>query len=226
MAFDNQEGTMNQVGKWLLAGMVLVGQARPVGAVGAPCQGSCSVNVTADVPSALSFNVTITELLNNGTVIGPPVTAMDFGNLASNGMFDPDGGGPLPSQLRSLNSTRAYQVFFGINAQQRPFTIKQTAGPLQSGPNSLKDGAFIVTPLSGVGGDPSKPLPAGTTPGSQGTAVQTDKVLFTGTGGASDTMAATYGITDDPRLGAFQFIPLDQPAGNYITTVTYTATVT
>ena len=46
------------------------------------------------------------------------------------------------------------------------------------------------------------------------------------TNGAADTMAATYGITDDPAHGATQFIPLDQPAGSYVTTVVFTATVT
>ncbi len=217
---------MNQWGRGLVAGLLLVGSARPVGAVDAPCSGACSVNVTADVQSALTFSVTLTELLNNGTVIGPQVTSMTFGNLASNGTFDPDGAGPLPPQPRSLNSTRAYQAFFGANSQQRPFSLKMTAGPLQSGPNNLKNGAWIVTPLAGVGGDPAKPLPANILVGSRGSAVATNKVLFSSTGGPADTMAATFGITDSPTLGATEFIPLDQPAGPYVSSVAFTLTIT
>lgn len=183
-----------------------------------------SIQVGANVSSNLSFSVTLTEILSDGS-IGPVVTTMNFGLLASNGTFDPDGPGPLPEQPRSLNSTQAYQAFFGINAQQRAFTIKQTVGPLQSGGNTIPDGAFIVTPLTGVGGNAGLPLPSGITVGTTQSAVGTDIVLFSSSGGPADTMAATYGITDDPSLGATESIPLDQPTGNYITTVIYTATI-
>lgn len=204
---------------WLLAG-------GPVMAVDLP---GPAVAVQAEVASTLTFSVTVTELIPTGaggTTIGPVVTSMNFSILASNGTFDPDGTGPTPPQPRALNSTKAFQVFFGINAQGRPFTIKQTASLLQAGGNTIPSGAFIVTPLQGVGGDSSQPLPAGITLGSRGSAVATNKVLFTSTGGPSNTMAATYGITDDPALGATQTIPLDQPAGSYTTTVTFTATIT
>lgn len=210
--------------------------AAPVFAVDVPCSAgsSCSVPVTATVASSLSFNVTIVELLpdgSGGTTIGPVVTAMNFGNLASNGTFDPDGpSGPKPPQLRSLNSLKAFQVFFGINAQSRPYTIKQTAAKLTSGGNTLPDGSFIVTPLQGVGGDTSPtgtPLPSGTVVAAKRSAVGTGVVLFSRTtNGASNTMAATYGITDDPAHGATEFIPLDQPAGSYVTTIVFSATVT
>ena len=188
-----------------------------------------SVQVTANVSSTLTFNVTITELIPNGsggTTIGPVVTAMNFATLASNGTFDPDGAGPRGQEPRSLNSLKAFQVFFGINAQQRPFTIKQSSGPLQSGGNTIANGGFIVTPLDGVGGDISVPLPSHITKGSRTSAIGNNIVLFSSTGGGpSATMAATYGITDDPMKGATAAIPLDQPAGNYVTTITYTATV-
>ena len=195
------------------------------------------VPVTATVASTLGFTVTVTELLPNtatpapdDTIIGPTVTNMDFGALASNGTFDPDGTGPQPPQQRSLNSLRAYQVFFGINAQGRPFQIKQAAGPLQSGVNTIPTGAFIVTPLSGVGGDPTQPLPGNIILGTRSTAITgsllTTKALFSSSGGASATLAATYGITDNPALGATASIPLDQSAGTYTTTVRFTATVT
>ena len=186
------------------------------------------VPVSAEVEANLSFSVTITELIpaaGGGTTIGPVVTSMGFGLLESQGTFDPDGPGPIAPQPRALSSTKAFQVFFGINAQGRPFTIKQTSGPLQVGGSTIPNGAFIVTPLQGVGGDPSRPLPPGTSVGSRGSAVATNKVLFSGSGGRNDTMAATYGITDDPALGATESIPLDQPAGDYSTTITFTATV-
>lgn len=195
------------------------------------------VAVSATVASALSFTVTVTELVPNlattdptDTLIGPTVTSMGFGTLASNGTFDPDGSGPLPPQPRALNSLKAFQVFFGINPQGRAFQIKQAAGPLQSGVNTIPAGSFIVTPLAGVGGDSTKPLPGGILKGSRASAITgsllTPIVLFSSSGGPSDTMAATYGITDSAALGATATIPLDQPAGTYSTTIRFTATVT
>jgi hypothetical protein len=208
--------------------------ATPVLAVDIP---GPDVSVTATVTSTLAFSVVINELVPNtatpnpsDTLIGPAVTAMDFGTLASNGLFDPDGTGPLAPQPRALNSLKAFQVFFGINAQQRPFQIKQAAAPLQSGSDTIPAGAFIVSPLDGVGGDPTKPLPANIVRGNRGSAITgsllTPSVLFSSSGGPSDTMAATYGITDDSSLGAMAPIPLDQPAGTYTTTIRFTATVT
>lgn len=203
--------------------------ASPVLAVDLP---GPSVQVTATVTSGLTFSVTINELLPNpatpdpsDTIIGPVVTAMNFNTLASNGTFDPDGGGPLPPQPRALNSLKAFQAFFGVNSQQRAFTIKQTAGPLQSGPNAIPNNAFPVTPLSGVGGNPATPLPPNITVGAKTSAVGTNIVLFSSSGGPADTMAATYGITDNSGLPTPNTIPLDQPAGTYTTTITYTATV-
>jgi hypothetical protein len=203
----------------LVAGLLYAGTVMAVELPGP------TVQVTTEVPASLTFSVTITELIPDGlggTTVGPVVSEMDFSVLASNGTFDPPG--PLGPQPRSLNSTRAFQVFFGINAQERPFTIRQTAGPLESGGNTIPNGAFIVTPLAGVGGGPT-PLPAGITVGTQQSAVGTNLVLFSSSGGPSDTMAATYGISDDPSAGASEAIPLDQPAGSYTTTVTFTATV-
>ncbi len=206
----------------------LVFGASPVLAVDVP---GPSIPVSATVSSSLTFSVTVVELVPatppaTGTVLGSTVTTMNFGTLASNGTFDPDGAGPLPPQPRSLNSTKAFQVFFGANAQQRPFSLKQTALPLQSGANVIPAGAFIVTPLAGVGGDTTKPLPGNIIKGARGTAIITNRVLFSSSGGPSDTMAATYGITDDPAQGATQTIPLDQATGTYGTNVVFTLTVT
>lgn len=215
---------------WAVLALVAAGGflAEPAQAVDVPCTGSCDVDVTAAVPSSFTFAATITELIpdgTGGTDIGGEVNEMDFGTLASQGTFDDDKDPSTPEVPRALSSTKAFQVFFGINSQQQPFTIKQTAGPLQSGGNTVPDGAFIVTPLNGVGGNPAEPLPGNITVGSQGTAVAVDKVLFSSSGGPAATMAATYGVTDDPEAGAFEFTPLDQPAGSYVTNVTFTATV-
>lgn len=211
----------------VVAVLAALAVSTPAFAVDLPSAGG-TVQVTADVPSNLSFNATMFELIPNGsggtTLSTSPVTSMVFGNLASNGTFDPDGAGPLPPQPRSLNALRAYQVFFAINSQGRSYTIKQTAASLRSGTNVIPDGAFIVTPLSGIGGNPAQPLPAGITVGARGSAVATNKILFTSTGVVS-TLAATYAVTDDPSKGATQPIPTNQAAGNYTTTVTFTATV-
>lgn len=192
-----------------------------------------SVPVSATVSAALTFTVTILELIPNGTggtTLGTtPVTSMAFGTLASNGTFDPDGTGPLTPQPRALNSTKAFQAFFGVNSQQRAFTVKHTAGPLQSGVNTIPAGSFVVTPLTGIGGDTTTgdgggPLPANITVAPKKSAIGTGVVLFSSTGGPSATMAATFGITD-VAVPATAVIPLDQPAGSYTTTVTFTLTV-
>ncbi len=203
--------------------------ASPVLAVPVLCTGTCAPVVTATVASGLTFSVTIVSLVaapGGGTTLGSAVTAMNFGSLASNGTFIPPGS--TTPQLRSLNSTAAFQVFFGINAQQRPFTISQSSSGtgLASGTNFIPTGAFIVTPLQGVGGDPTLPLPAGIAVSPRGSAIGTGITLFSRTvTGPSATLAATYGITDDTTLGATQPIPLDQPAGTYATTITFSATV-
>ena len=207
--------------------------ATPAFAVAVACTGTCAPVVTATVASSLTFNVSIVELLpaaGGGTTIGSAVTAMSFGPLASNGTFiNPITG--LPQQ-RSLNALKAFQVFFGINAQQRPFSIKQSSSGigLASGTNVIPAGSFVVTPLQGIGGDLTLPLPAGISVAPRGTAIGTNIELFSrATTGPSATMAATYGITDDPALGATgPGIPLDQPASTgtgYTTTITFTATV-
>jgi hypothetical protein len=95
---------------------------------------------------------------------------------------------------------------------------------LTSSSGTLPDGAWIFTPLAGVGGDSGHPLPGGI--GSQGTAAQTDALWYQSDfGGTAATISATYGITNDAANGATDFIPPSQPAGSYSTTVTWTLTV-
>ncbi len=206
--------------------------ASPAFAVAVACTGTCAPVVTATVSSTLTFNVSIVELLpaaGGGTTIGPAVTAMNFGALASQGKWDDDNNPATPDVSRSMSSLKAFQVFFGINAQQRPFSIKQSSSGigLASGTNTIPAGGFIVTPLQGVGGDTTKPLPAGISVAPRTSAIGSNIELFSrASNGTSNTMAATYGITDDPAFGATQPIPLDQPAGTYTTTITFTATVT
>lgn len=203
---------------------------------GAACS-PAATPVTATVSSAFSFTVTINELLpvagstTGATTIGPVATTMNFGALASQGPFDPDGAGPLPSQPRSMSSTRAYQVFFGINAQQRPFTISQSSSqPLQNGTGGvIPANAFVVIPLQGVGGDPTVPLPSGITVQPTNSAIGIRTLFTRATTGSSNTMAAVYAITDDIADPANTFpiapIPLDQPGGTYSTNITFTAVI-
>lgn len=144
------------------------------------------------------------------------VSVMDFGTLGRPTNEDGTPG--------ALFSPRHFQVFCGMNTSGQPFTVTQTAGSLTSSSATLPDGAWIFTPLNGVGGDPNNSLPGSI--GSQGTAAQSDALWyqsdFNGTG---TTISATYGITNDPANGAFEFIPPGQAAGSYATTVTWTLTV-
>ncbi|MBI4341362.1 MAG: hypothetical protein HY598_03675 [Candidatus Omnitrophica bacterium] len=220
---------------WLLSATHAAAMVCPAPTL--PGTSSCSaVNVTASVSSTASFSVTMFELVPNpatpdptDTSIGPEVTAMAFGTLASNGTFDHDGDPTTPEQPRSLNAARAFQAFFGVNAQQRPFQVRQrTVTRLISGTNVIPDGAFIVTPLDGVGGDSTLPFPTGLTRGTRRSAISTtDITLFSrATAGPAASMAATYGITDDPTRGATEFIALDQPNGTYTTQVIFSLTIT
>lgn len=143
---------------------------------------------------------------------------MDFGQLDR--PTNPDGS---PAAQRSL---RHFQVFCGMNTSGRAYTVTQTGGTLTSGSDTLPDGAWIFTPLNGVGGNPSEPLPSGSTVGTQGTAASTDTLWYrSDAGGAGTTISSTYGITNDAANGATEFVPPDQPAGNYSTTVLWTLTV-
>lgn len=215
-----------RINLWVLSSAVMLGSMVSVDGYAWAEQASCTdcaVLVTATVQPELRLDVAIRELIDGGQTIGPEVTDMHFGPLASHGTFDPDGAGPLAPRPRALNSTKAFQVFFGMLNQGRPYSLDQTATSLRDGANTLPDGAFIVTPLVGEGGDPSKPLPAGTMVGTRGTAAS-NRMLFSAGGGDTKTMAVTYGITDDPALGATEGISPNQPPGNYQTQVVFTAT--
>jgi len=164
--------------------------------------------VRATVDSAQNINCTILEDNDPGQV----VTSMQFGSLVPS---TPTGG--LIGQI-------FFQFHCGVASNTGPYQVTQTGGSLTSGGGqTLADGAWIVTPLDGIGGNPSNPFPPGTTLGSCGTAASASKLLFAQTNGTSvSDYSFTYGITDDPANCASDAIPQDQPAGIYGTTVTIT----
>jgi len=168
------------------------------------------INVTASISGTKSINCTILQDNNPGNV----VTSMNYGALQLNANSN-------------FVGTKFFQFHCGVtNNTTTPYQVTQTGGTLTSGSNTLNNGSWIVTPLNGIGGNPSNPFPPGTTVGACGTAAATNKMLFTQANGTTvSDYSFTYGITDDPALGATDAIPLDQPAGNYATTITFTATV-
>ncbi|HEX9779769.1 MAG TPA: hypothetical protein VGB20_00985 [bacterium] len=174
------------------------------------------IPVSASVDTLETFDCTILQ----DNVTGQIVTSMDFGQLDR--PTNPDG---TPGALGGLTF---FQVYCGASASGASFQVTQTAGTL-TGTNSgdfLPDGAWIFTPLDGVGGDPGTPLPSGSVVGSQGTAAGTNVLWYTSDpAGTGTTIASTYGISNDPANGAFEFIPPDQTADTYSTTVTWTMTV-
>lgn len=174
------------------------------------------ISVMAEVESVESLDCSMVRF-ESGVDQGA-VSEMDFGDLDR--PTNPDGS---PAAQRSL---RHFQVFCGMNTSGRPFTVTQTGGTLTSGSDTLQDGAWIFTPLNGVGGDTSQPLPSGSTVGTQGSAASTDKLWYqSDAAGTGTTISSTYGITNDAANGATEFVPPDQPAGSYSTAVTWTLTV-
>lgn len=174
---------------------------------------SQSVSVTAAVGAQLVFDVTLKK--DNTTV----ASTMNFGTLQPGDPSDPNS---------ALSSPNFYQVFYSVNTAGAPYSITETAASLTKTGSSTKipDGAFIVTPLNGVGGDPNTPLPSGTTVSPRRSAVGTGVPMFANSEGRATTFAAAYGLTSDPNSGSTAIIPPDQSAGTYTTTVTWTLTTT
>ena len=179
-------------------------------------QQSTSTLATAVVNAGLSITVAVYENSVTGPT-GPNLGSIPFGALAQY----QSAPGVVPAWGPVLRSQKAYCAMVTANSSSVPYTIKQTAQSLTYLTNKIPDGAFVVVPVySSV--DNGGLTNTGTL-GAKGTAVAVDKTIYTSGGShGARTIQAIYAITDDPNSGATAAVPIDQPAGTYQGTVTFT----
>lgn len=165
------------------------------------------ITVSADVASAFTISVDLRDDdLGAGYPDITPDTAMDFGTLVEeNGILVTQD--PVVAFINVVNTDR---TAYTINS-----SITDT---LTDGANEIPDGAFVVNVNKTVGADP------GTIPYASGTAVGDHTIYASGGTNPTVQVEAHYTISGDPSLGATEFVPLDQPAGSYATTLQLSAT--
>ena len=160
--------------------------------------------MSASVSQVLELNASIFE---GDVVDNLPATAFNYGTLIDKG----DG---------TLGASKHFSVLLGANSSSRAYAIRQTAGTLTFGTNTLPTGAQTVIPNNnGVS------LPG--TLGSQGTWVGVNKVLYTSeAAGSSQVIGAVYALGGDVPAAATAIIPTAQTGGNYAGSVTFTLVLT
>ena len=183
-------------------------------AVHADTISSSAVSVTASVDGTASLNIQFFKNDISGANSGP-ATSFDFGQLQE-----------VSGTLRSSNSgtnavAAAYLAYITANTHGNDYTITQTGTQVKSGSNQLPDNALAMNVVY-VASDNGNVTDG--TLGSKDTWVGT-KTLYTSTStGPMRTVRAYYSVTPDPAVGPGGTVPLDQAAGSYSGTVTYTLT--
>ena len=194
-------------------------------------QTSATVDVSADVAEQLELTVWIKRVMDDqdpGTE-GTTVTSMAFGSLTdtlANG--DPAG---------ALFSRTWFAAFLIANTAGRPYIIRQTADGLRDGANSIPSNCYLMTPdyiaddeFTWPGGSQAQgPIPAGASLGPVRPATGTNRVIYTsGSAGLARIIRAYYAVTngykaDGTPVPGFSgdAISLDQPAGSYTGSVTF-----
>lgn len=178
---------------------------------------SGSIMLGAEVDGTLSMTIVLKKNYYGGDV----VTSMDFGRLVDIGTKT------LRSSPTSTTGTGAIAAFIYITSfSNTPYTLTQTGTLLTKATGvSLPAGACTVVPLYVDGDNGGVAKPGDAYPGSMGTWVATDKLLYySGAQGLSRCVTAYYSITDDTAAGATSFVPLNQAGGEYSGMITFTAT--
>jgi hypothetical protein len=187
----------------------------------AATQSTPAINVSASVTSTLTISA---DLFKNSVSAANDIanTAMPFGTLNTN-----LGGGNTSNNLRSTvnGSTGVGSVVVLLNAVSSglPYTISQTGTPM-TGPGGvvLPAGACTVVPVYSSA-DNGGAAEVGTK-GTAGSWVGSRNIYTSNAAGDLRTIQAHYSITDDPAAGATTGVPLNQAAGAYTGTVTFTVT--
>ena len=140
--------------------------------------------------------------------------AMDFGTLQG-------GTGTLRSSTSGSTGTGDVVVLISGVSSGLPYTITETsAAPLTSGTNTVPPGACVVTPVYADADNGGASLVGAL--GTPGSWVGT-RILYTSDAiGSIRTIQAHFAVVDTGTPGATENVPLNQPAGTYTGTVTFT----
>ncbi len=186
----------------------------------APCaEAATDVKGPIVVAATVSSQLSLTVVMKRNNFAGATINSMNFGNLIDSG------SGITGSNPSSTTGTGAVDVFLSANTQGAPYSIMQTGTPMSNGTTILPDGACIVKPIYDAADNGGLAMPAGASLGTGGTFTSASpKLLYQSEGGVAQarTVQALYSITDDPAAGATADIPVNQGAGTYSSTVTYT----
>jgi hypothetical protein len=175
------------------------------------------VNVSAVVSSTLQLNL---SLFKNSVAVANDITAsntMNFGTLQNVGT------GTLRSSTTGSTGTGSVIALLSAVSSGTPYVITQNGTALTSGVNTLPSGATTVVPIYAPEDNGGQALVG--TLGTPGTWVNASKTLYTSNAAAATRIIqAHYSVTDDPAAGATTGVPLNQAAGTYASTVTFTVT--
>lgn len=164
-----------------------------------------NVTVSASVDSVLDLSIATYKLDSNGIPTGGNLgTSMSFGQLVRDTVNN------------VMHGSDAYTVYLSTNTSSRPYTIKASMSALTNGTTTLPHAMVCsVLETTSIAGDVVDT-------GDQD-AVMTNKTIYTSnTAGASATIQAVYGISGANVFTGWQPILLDQAAGSYGSTITYT----
>ena len=185
------------------------------------------IDVSASVPNTSpEMSVTILKFTdgnpdNNPWTNSSQVTSMSFGTLRH--IFD-DG-----SEADLWFGNPGFCVVMFAQAFGNAYDLRSSCAGVTSGGNRFPDNSFGLTPVYSqydkwvwaTGEKEQGVMPATATLGSAGSAVATNKLIYTSeTAGSARILQAYYGLPpykldgSDPFPG-FEPIPLDQPPGDY-----------
>lgn len=151
---------------------------------------------------------------------GTDVTNMAFGTLThllSNG-----------AEAGVWYSQKYYCVFAFTQSFGKKYEVRSTCTGVGSGANSLPSGSFLVTPGYAAADEWSPGvaqglMPTGAALGAAGSAVVTNKAVYTSeAAGSNHILRAFYSIPNSSTVTGFSPVPLTQAPGNYSATVTLT----
>ena len=175
-------------------------------------KGPYSVSASVDGTADLTVNLFKNDVSgpNSGTA-----TTINFGQLQE-----------VDGTLRSSNSgtgavAAAYLALVTANTHGLPYTVKQTGTVVSSGANQLPNNGLAMNVVY-VASDNGNVTDG--TVGSKDSWVGTKTLYTSSPSGPLRTIRAYYAVTPDPAVGPGGAVPLDQPAGTYNGTITYTLT--
>lgn len=187
-----------------------------------------NVSVSAQIPNnSPELTVVVKELTvaNQDPWTGTDVTTMNFGNLTHNI--------PGYGEAGAWYSPKYYCVIIFTSSYGERYQLTSTCAGLTSGANTLPAGSFGLTPQY-ISDDEWSPghsqggQPSGSTLGTAGPAIVTDKIIYQSENAASNRIIrAFYSLPSYGTGGALPHpgyvpIPLSQAPGTYTGQVTIT----